>query len=439
MNSKSLEVKRHFIKDKIIIGIDPAKKKHQAVILDTAGIPICNSFKLTNNYQGYNYDMWKIIKTHIKDLNANNVVFAVEISINLWQKLCAYLAGKGFTVLMVSPLFTWHERPKINNNFSRTDPKDALAVANCTRQGYFNFYRSYGNGMNAMHQLSMTYDKLREHIAQTKQRIRSQVELIFPELIDVIDIDTDTVRLLLRKYLSAEEFRNMNIFTEAPECEKVSQKQHGFETLKRIKEAADNSIGIKLTGELLFAQKLTMHCWLNQLSLLKKQIKLVLDQMVLLAKKTPFFDIISSIKGVSNITAARFIAELRDPSLFNHYKKIEAFAGINLRLSQSGQFTGYRRITHIGNHRLRAILYTMSEETKNHIPEIRIRYLKRQMKQARYRKNVTACISNLLKLITSMIRENHTYNYKQEHVAELALLEEQYKEFKKNKKYKRSA
>ena len=33
MNSKSLEVKRHFIKDKLIIGIDPAKKKHQAVIL----------------------------------------------------------------------------------------------------------------------------------------------------------------------------------------------------------------------------------------------------------------------------------------------------------------------------------------------------------------------------------------------------------------------
>ena len=439
MNSKSLEVKRHFIKDKIIIGIDPAKKKHQAVILDTAGIPICNSFKFTNNYQGFNYDMWKIIKTHIKDLNPRNVVFAVEISINLWQKLCVYLAGKGFTVLMVSPLFTWHERPKINNNFSRTDPKDALAVANCARQGYFNFYRIYSNEMHAMHQLSISYDKLREHIAQSKQRIRSQVELIFPELLDIIDIDTDTVRLLLRKYLSAEEFRNMSIFLEAPECEKVSQKQHGADTLKRIKEATHNSIGIKLTDELLLAEKLTMHCWLNQLALLKEQIKLVLDQMISLAERTPFFKIITSIKGISDITAVRFIAELRDPSLFNHYKKIEAFAGINLRLSQSGQFTGYRRITHIGNHRLRAILYTMAEETKNHIPEIRIRYLKRQMKQARYRKNVTACISNLLKLITSMIRENHTYNYKQEHVAELALLEEQYKEFKKNKKYKRSA
>lgn len=197
--------------------------------------------------------MWKIIKAHINNLSPNNVVFAVEISINLWQKLCAFLADKGFTVLMVSPLFTWHERPKINNNFSRTDPKDAFAVANCARQGYFNFYRSYTNDMNAMHQLSITYDKIKQHVAQTKQRIRSQVELIFPELLDVIDIDSDTIRLLLHKYLSPKEFSEMNIFLEAPECERVSQKQHGYDTLKRIKEAAQNSIGIKLTDELLIA------------------------------------------------------------------------------------------------------------------------------------------------------------------------------------------
>jgi len=439
MNSKSLEVKRHFIKNKVIIGIDPAKKKHQAVIIDTAGIPIGKSFKFSNNYQGFNIDLWKIIYRHIKDLDPNKVVFAVEISINLWQKLCYYLSQKGFTVLMVSPLFTHHERPKINNNFSRTDPKDALAVANCARQGYFNFYKNYNSSMDAMHRLSITYDKLKKHMAQTKQRIRSQMELIFPEFLEAIELDTDTARLILRNYLTPEEFRTMNIFLLAPECEKVSQKQHGAESLKRIKEAAKQSIGVKITDELLIAEKLTMLSWLHQHALLKEQMKLVLDEMVSIAKRTPFFYIISSLKGVSDITAARFIAELRDPTLFNHYKKIEAFAGINLKLSQSGQFTGYRRITHIGNHRLRAILYTMSEETKNHIPEIRIRFIKRQMKQPRYRKNVTACSSNLLKLITAMIKENHKYEYKPEKLPELTLLEEQYKEFKKNKKYKRSA
>ena len=61
MRSKTLEMKRHFIKDKLIIGIDPAKKKHHAIILDRAGIPICKSFKFSNCYQGFHTELWKTI------------------------------------------------------------------------------------------------------------------------------------------------------------------------------------------------------------------------------------------------------------------------------------------------------------------------------------------------------------------------------------------
>ena len=79
----------------------------------------------------------------------------------------------------------------------------------------------------------------------------------------------------------------------------------------------------------------------------------------------------------------------------------------------------------------------MSEETKNYIPEVRIRYLKRQMKQARYKKNVIAVSSNLLKIMMAMIKENRTYSYCPEKLKELELLENQYKEFKDKKKNKR--
>jgi hypothetical protein len=37
MKMKVLQTKRHFIDGKIIIGIDPSKKKHQAVVLDPKG------------------------------------------------------------------------------------------------------------------------------------------------------------------------------------------------------------------------------------------------------------------------------------------------------------------------------------------------------------------------------------------------------------------
>ena len=439
MNPKSLEAKRHFINGKTIIGIDPAKKKHQAFIIDSIGVPIGSTFKFSNSFNGFHQELFNKLNIYIHDLSPANVVFAVEISINLWQKLCCFLCNKGFTVLMVSPLFTRHERPKINNNFSRTDPKDALAVANCARQGYFNFYRLYPPDQNAMHRLSITYDKLKEHMTQTKQRIRSQVELIFPEFMNALDIDTDTARYLLSKYLTPNDFLNMNVFLEAPEVMKVSQRQHGESTLKALKEAAKQTIGINVTNEEIISERITLNCWLGEYVLLKEQINYLLDELIALAEQTPYFSIISSLKGISDITAARFIAELRDLSYFDHYKKIEAISGLNLKLSQSGQYTGYRRITHIGNHRLRAIIYCMAEETKNHIPEVRIRYLKRQIKQPRYRKNVIASASNLLKLIVALVKEEHKYQYKEEKQNELLELEKKYKEFKEKKKYKKSA
>ncbi len=439
MNTKIIEEKRHFVYNKVIIGIDPAKRNHQAMMINELGIPYCKSFTFNNNYKGFNEELWLKIGRVLKDIDPQKVVFAVEISINLWQKLCHYLHNKGFTVLMVSPLYTKHERPKMDNTYSKSDPKDSLAVANCARQGYFNFYKEYSNSADAMHRLSITYEKLKKHMAQTKQRIRSQVELIFPELPNVVDIDTDTVRELLRRYLSPNEFLEMNVYTEARIIEKVSQRQHGLKTLNLIQDVALKSIGVTISDDILFAERLTMQTWLNQYQLLKEQIKLLLDKLIELAEESPLFSILTSLKGISHITASRFIAELREPNLFTNYKQIETFAGISLKLSQSGKYTGYRRITHIGNHRLRAIIYKMSEETKNHIPEIRIRYLKRQMKQARYKKNVVASSSNMLKLIMSMFKDNHTYQYREESVEELKQLEEKYKEFKKKKKLKKSA
>jgi transposase len=439
MNTKLIEEKRHFVHNKIIIGIDPAKHNNQAIVINEMGIPFCKSFSFNNTFKGFNEELWIKLSKVLKEVDPQKVVFAVEISINLWQKLCHFLHNKGFTVLMVSPLYTKHERPKMDNTYSKSDPKDALAVANCARQGYFNFYKEYSNSSDAMHRLSITYDKLKKHMAQTKQRIRSQVELIFPELQSAVDIDSDTARELLRRYLAPYEFLNMNIYSETIIIEKVSQRQHGLKTLKRIQDAALNSIGISLSEDLLFSEKLTMITWLNQFQLLKEQMKLVLNNLIELAEQSPLFSILTSLKGISDISASRFIAELRDPLLFTNYKQIESFAGTNLKLSQSGMFTGYRRITHIGNHRLRTIIYSMAEETKNYIPEIRIRFIKRQMKQDRYKKNVVASSSNMLKLIMSMFKNNHTYQYREESVEELKLLEVKYLDFKNKKKIKKSA
>ena len=38
MKLQNLEKKRHYVSDKFIVGIDPAKQKQQAIVLDPKGI-----------------------------------------------------------------------------------------------------------------------------------------------------------------------------------------------------------------------------------------------------------------------------------------------------------------------------------------------------------------------------------------------------------------
>lgn len=440
MQTKQLEAKRLFINGKIIIGCDPSKSNFQMIPVDEIGIPRGKSFSIRSSSIGFHDELWKKLKQSIGEVEKKKIVFAIESSIDFWQKLSQYLYREGYEVVLVSPLYTKHERPKINNNFSRTDPRDALAVANLARSGYFMFYREYEPEMNAMHDLSITYEKLKENFTQTKQRIRSQMEIIFPEFLKIISLHSDTARYLLSKYMTPEEFSKMNIFAETSEVERISGKQIGAVKLQQLKEAGKHSIGLKLSSIEVIVHRATLNCWLGQYTLFEEQIKPILDKLIELAERTPYFKILTSIKGISDVTAARTIAELRDFGFFNHYRKIEAFSGINLRLSESGKYSGNRVISHIGNRRLRSLLFTMSNKTKEYIPEVGIRYIKRQMKHSRQRKNVTACISNLLKLITVLIKENRTYEVNEKRQEEFKILKENYQQYKdQKKKYRKTA
>jgi len=57
MKLQNLETKRHFISDKFVIGIDPAKNKHQAMVLDPKGIPVGKSFAFQSSYNGFHFKL----------------------------------------------------------------------------------------------------------------------------------------------------------------------------------------------------------------------------------------------------------------------------------------------------------------------------------------------------------------------------------------------
>jgi len=134
---QSYQTKRSNVADKTIIGIDPGKSRHQAVIIDATGIPIGRTFSFSVNHKGYHEKLWNEIKKQIPDYSSSNLLFAVEASCNLWQTISDYLRLEGYEVVLISPMCTKQSRVMLNNDFSKTDPKDALLIALNTQRGYY--------------------------------------------------------------------------------------------------------------------------------------------------------------------------------------------------------------------------------------------------------------------------------------------------------------
>jgi transposase len=426
MKFQVYQQKKDFITGKTIVGIDPAKQHHQAAVVNQFGIQIGKSFSFPVIMDGFNNALWKKLNSIISQYTTDNLVFAVETSCNLWKTIAYYLHEKGYTVLLVNPLTTHHSRPLMNHDFSKTDPKDAFLIAKNAFDANYDFYQSLSPQINSLHQLSITYDKLLKDKNKNLLRIRSLMEEIFPEFLDCLNIDTKTALFLLESSFLPHHFINLDIEKLAPVITSISHSNYNKQLLLNLKDAASKTIGVNKISEEQ-SLRIILNSWLLEFKQINNQTAILMAEMIALAKQTDHFKILTSIKGISDNLASRFIAECRDLNNFKHYKQIEKLAGLNLRLSQSGDYVGPRHISHIGDRRLLHIIYQMTAETAMYIPEVRIKFLTRQIKNKAYRKNIIASSSELLQLIMALIKKKKTYEFKENKIQQLALLEQKYK------------
>ena len=281
----------------------------------------------------------------------------------LWPPLVSYLHEHHNRVVLVSPLSTCHARPAKSGTFSRTDSKDAFLIADLARQGTFHFHEDYTPEEEAMHRLAISYDKLRKVCSATtpasEHRSMDRHGPLFPELLKVLKLDSLTARHLLQRYLLPEEYLTLDLDREADRLMDISRNQHGRETLLRLQVLARRSVGVPQSDPGRTAQRLTVDAWLSMIDALEAQIRSVEGELVRLSRETPYHAPLVSLKGISDLLAALFIAEVRDPSRFPRPKQIERLAGCNLHVHDSGTYKG-RRITHLGGSRLRWVLYQMA-------------------------------------------------------------------------------
>lgn len=153
---------------------------------------------------------------------------------------------------------------------------------------------------------------------------------------------------------------------------------------------------------------------LKRLIFLKENLQ---NEMIEKTENTPAFQVLVSIPGIGEITAALVIAELGDIHRFSNAKKLNAYVGIDIRRYQSGKSYAQDRINKRGNKRARMILFFAIKNmirAQHHAPNHIVDYyykLKKGPSPKKEKVAIVACMNRLIKSIHYLILSNKPYDY----------------------------
>src|SRR5690606_7413315 len=117
---------------------------------------------------------------------------------------------------------------------------------------------------------------------------------------------------------------------------------------------ARKSIGLT---EGAIAAKHELAMYLEQYTMLCRQIEKLMELIAELVKQIPGAAEMMTIPCVKLVTVAGFLAEVGDLAKYEHSQQIVRHAGLSLRENSSGMHKGETTISKRGRCRLRAILF----------------------------------------------------------------------------------
>lgn len=121
-------------------------------------------------------------------------------------------------------------------------------------------------------------------------------------------------------------------------------------------------------------------------------------------------DLLVSISGVGDKTAALLLAELGNPLRFRDSRAVVAFAGLNPRLQESGKHKGRVRISRMGSASLRAGLYMPAVVAMTHNPAVKALSERLKAKGKSGKQIVCAAMRKLLHIAYGVLKSGKPFD-----------------------------
>lgn len=330
----------------IYVGVDIAKEKHFAVVMNTEQEILYEPFGFENNTAGFHRFLQVIMP-----FGTTGVVIGMESTSHYAETLISFLMDKGYCVAIINPLQTSALRKSAIRNTKNDKIDSKLIVKSMLVNGY-KFLAENDVKLLHLKHLERFRIKLKKSITQQKIRLVAVMDVIFPEFQYFFKsgLHLRTSYEIIKKYTSPDDISKVHLTALTNLIEKASNHAFGKETAVALRELARKSVGTPNDILCLEAKQL-----IAQIELLEKQC----DELDVTAAKL-LESIDSQIKSIPRIgvnNASAIISEYGDLSNFSNPDQMTAYAGLDPVVKQSGKFNASgTRMSKRGSRYLRLAL-----------------------------------------------------------------------------------
>ena len=385
----------------IYVGIDIAKTNHYASIVNySTGEVLENPFLVTNNKQGFD-----LLYSKIKDFDKDKLLIGLESTAHYGNNLVFYFHEKGFKLGIINPIQTATLR-KSRIRKVKNDKVDSMLICEALSLGYYNLLSNYDIELLEIKSLCRFRKELKDKTTEAKIQLNSYVDQVFPELNFFFknNLDIKTAHELLKLYQSPQDISKVNLTKLSNLLINSSRGKYDKSRAIELKNLASNSVGIN-NNALCIQIKMIIEL----IELLESQIKDIQEQISEFIKKSD--NVITSIPGIADMTAAIIISEIGDINRFNNPGQVLAFAGLDPSVKQSGTFNASStRLSKRGSTLLRYALILAANNVQLNTKTFNNYYNTKRAQGKLHYNALGHCAGKLVRTIFYMIKNNVTFN-----------------------------
>lgn len=384
------------------IGIDIAKRNHEVSIIDADGKILSKSISIANSQKGLD-----TFNNYLSSFNvtSENSIIGMESTGHYWLNLYSSLVNLNFNVFVINPIQTDAFR-KMYIRKTKNDSKDSYIIAQIMRFGEFSSSSISDENIFAIRQLSRYRSSLVDECSNWKRKVITILDQVFPEYSDLFsDTFGVTSKEVLSKYPLPENMLEVSTKELTSLLNKASKGRFGIGKAQEIKEYATKSFGISFAKETFSFQIKQI---INQISFIESQLKELEKEITNILKSLN--SEITTITGIGDILGASILGEIGDISRFEKASQLVAFAGLDVAINQSGEFTGTEmKITKRGSPYLRRSIWIAATIACFKDPALSVYYKKLIDRGKKHLTAVGAVARKMCNIIFSVLKNKKPY------------------------------